>query len=71
MNEIERLIYRSWGWAVEDAPVRAGRLSKDEVAQLTHRDAEYGVAGRPLMFSAPTQDKDFKMNRTCLFGSAK
>jgi hypothetical protein len=52
-TEIAKLIARSLGWMVEETPIREGKLSKNEIVELTCRDCARGADGLPVMHSSP------------------
>jgi len=57
-SEIAKLIAKSLGWMVEETPMRDGKLSKNEIIELTRKDCARGADGLPVMHSAP---KNFKL----------
>jgi hypothetical protein len=54
-NEISKLIAKSLGWMIEEAPIRYGKLSPNEIVKLVRKDCARGVDGLPVMHSVPTR----------------
>ena len=53
-TEIAKLIAKSLGWMVEETPIREGKLSKNEIVELTRKDCARGADVRPVLYSAPS-----------------
>jgi hypothetical protein len=59
MTESEKLVRQGLGWETQGSPKRkplgAGKLSKDEILELTRSDCARGADGLPVLFSSPTR----------------
>ena len=56
-TEIAKLIAKSLGWMVKETPMRQGKLSPNEIAELTRKDCARGADGMPVMHSVPRKIK--------------
>lgn len=57
-NEISRLIRQGLGWDPQElpmrkSPMRAGKLTPEEIIELVGRDAARGADGKAVMYGAP------------------
>jgi hypothetical protein len=53
-SEVAQLIAKSLGWMVEESSIREGKLSPNEIVELTRKDCARGADGRPVLYSAPS-----------------
>jgi hypothetical protein len=54
-TEAAKWVARGLGWIVEESVKAEGKLTPDEMIELTRKDCARGADGLPVMYSVPTR----------------